>query len=309
MIKSLTVTNNVGDGLKITLNEYEPDHGLMVRSIDGLGPPKANINFTEIATMDGSIYNSALAEKRNIVISIVFSMGPTIETARQRTYKYFPVKSKVELSIETENKSVRTEGYVESNEPDIFSKDESSQISIICPNPYLYSNDGDGYQLTDFYGVEKLFEFEFSAEWHLENGKESYKTLEFGNLDDKEEKVLTYMGEVPTGCEITIRAMGDITDYIIIYNARTREQMKIDITKIPGSKMVLYDEIIVNTNIGEKGIILSRGGKDQNIINALDRDSDWFWLNKGDNIFAFKVGDGFENLQVSIKNNIVYEGA
>ena len=68
------------------------------------------------------------------------------------------------MLIETDNRQAEIEGYVESNDPAIFSKDEGSDISIVCPNPFFYSAGKDGINTTIFYGVEALFEFPFSNE-------------------------------------------------------------------------------------------------------------------------------------------------
>lgn len=161
MIKSVTITNHLGESIEFELtNPYKT--GIYVSSITGLGPGKANINTTEIATDDGSIFNSARSAERNIVMTLGFLQVPgiteTIEDARQLTYKYFPRKKPLIFHIETDNRDVNAYGYTESNEPDIFSKTETTQISIICPDPLFYSAGSD---TTTFNGIDFLFEFPF----------------------------------------------------------------------------------------------------------------------------------------------------
>ena len=78
MIRSVTVTNYLGEWVKITLADDRPEHGLLIKSIEGLGPAKANINTTYLATNDGSLYNSARLEERNIVMQLYFSDAPRI---------------------------------------------------------------------------------------------------------------------------------------------------------------------------------------------------------------------------------------
>ena len=163
MIKSITVTNYLGDSIKLVLARPE-ESGFVVTSVTGLGSGKANINTTEIATNDGDLFNSARLQKRNIVISLKYLWKDSIEDVRQLSYKYFPIKKKLTLLIETDNRSAEIDGYTESNEPDIFSKDEGSDVSIVCPNPFFYSAGEDGINTTIFYGVEPLFEFPFSNE-------------------------------------------------------------------------------------------------------------------------------------------------
>ena len=57
MIKSLTVRNYIGEKITITLTDADPDHGLYVKSMTGLGPPKAVINTSEFAVIDGNLFN------------------------------------------------------------------------------------------------------------------------------------------------------------------------------------------------------------------------------------------------------------
>ena len=64
--------------------------------------------------------------------------GESIEDLRQKSYKYFPLKKSVELTIETDNRYVKTTGYVESNEPNIFSSQEGSLIFFIWSFSYFF---------------------------------------------------------------------------------------------------------------------------------------------------------------------------
>jgi phage-related protein len=149
MIKSITVTNYLGDSIKLELGRPEQS-GFLIKSISGLGPSKANINTTEVSTNDGSLFNSARLNQRNIVFDFIFVESinrESIEDIRQKSYKYFPIKKNVDLLIETDNRIVKTTGYVESNEPNIFSSQEGAQISIICPDPYFYSTEKNCYYL------------------------------------------------------------------------------------------------------------------------------------------------------------------
>lgn len=306
MIYSLAVTNFLGDRIRLELGKPE-NTGFLIKSITGLGPVKANVNTTEVATNDGSMFNSARLSQRNIVIQIVFVnsiYGEDIEAIRQKSYKYFPIKKNVELVIETDNRYVRTTGYIESNEPDIFSKQEGTQISIICPDPYFYSASEDGDNVTDFYSIDPMFEFPFSNESLTE------PLLVFGEIQIKTEGVITYSGDSEIGVMIHIHAIGP-AEHINIYNTETREVMTIDtakLEKLTGQGLIAGDDIIINTLKGEKSITLVRSGVSYNILNCLDKNTDWFTLVKGDNIFAFTADSGVTNLQFRIENKVIYEG-
>lgn len=306
MIYSIVVTNYLGDRIKLELGK--PDvSGFLIKSITGLGPAKANVNTTEVSTNDGSLFNSARLSQRNIVLDMVFIntvYGESIEDLRQKSYKYFPLKKSVELTIETDNRYVKTTGYVESNEPNIFSSQEGTQISIICPDPYFYSAGEDGNNVTNFYSIDPMFEFPFSNESLDE------PLLVFGEIQIKTEGVITYHGDSEIGVMIYIHAIGPVTN-INIYNTETREVMRINTEKISsltGKGIVASDDIVINTAKGEKSITLIREGVSYNILNCLDKNTNWFTLAKGDNIFAFTADSGVTNLQFRVENKVIYEG-
>lgn len=306
MIYSFAVTNYLGDRIKLELGR--PDiSGFLIKSVTGLGPVKANVNTTEVVTNDGSMFNSARLSQRNIVFQLAFVdtvYGETIEDVRQKSYKYFPAKKSVEIVIETDNRYMKIKGYVESNEPDIFSSQEGTQISIICPDPYFYSAGEDGNNVTDFYTIDPVFEFPFSNESLTE------PLLVFGEIQIKTEGVITYHGDSEIGVVIYIHAIGKATN-INIYNTETREVMSINtdqLEQLTGKGLVASDDIVINTAKGEKSITLVRDGVSYNILNCLDKNTDWFSLSKGDNIFAFTAETGVTNLQFRIENQVIYEG-
>lgn len=303
MIKSITVTNYLGDSLKFDLTDPDSS-GFIVKSVTGLGPGSATINTTEVSTNDGGLFNSSRLSSRNIVLSLVFLWKASVEDVRQLSYKYFPIKKKLKLLIETDNRKAEIEGYVETNDPNIFSNQEGTDVSIICPYPYFYSAGEDGLNTTIFSGIEPMFEFPFSNESLIEN------LLIMGEIQNKTEQVITYSGDSEIGVTITISALGEASN-ITIYNTGTREVMKIDTNKLAsltGSGIVSGDEIIICTVKGSKSIVLVRSGVTTNILNCLDKNSDWFQLAKGDNVFAYTAEEGSSNLQFKIENRVVYEG-
>lgn len=301
MIKSITIINDLNESIDIVLTQPELS-GFIVSSIDGIGPVKATINKNELATSDGSIFNSARLPDRNIVLELLYdSTNDTIENIRQKSYKFFPIKRQIRFQIVTDNRELEILGYVESNEPNIFSEREGAQISIICPNPYFYSQQ---IQTTVFYGVESQFEFEF------ENDSLTEPLLEMGTIEQVREQTVYYTGDAETGVTIRIHAMGEVRN-IAIYNVTTREIMRIDtdmLTQITGQALSDGDDIIINTARGNKSILLYRDGVYINILNCLDRNTDWFRLIKGDNVFTYTALEGIGNIQFKIENQVLYEG-
>lgn len=158
MLKSISVTNFKNETLEMELAHPEKS-GLIVYNIEGIGGGKASINTSDSATGDGSWYNSARAEARNIVIYAKLMQLPSVEEVRHKVYQYFPLKKQVRLTFTTDIRTVYIDGYVESNETPIFSSEEYSTISIVCPDPFFYTV---GASYTIFSGVIPLFEFPFA---------------------------------------------------------------------------------------------------------------------------------------------------
>lgn len=301
MIKKVTVVNHLNEKLELDLFDYSSS-SLIVKSITGLGPVKANINLTDIALMDGSYDNSARKTNRNIVFTLVFEPDLTIEDTRQKTYKYFPVKQNITLYIETDNRTCMTTGRVESNEPVFFGQDRSGcSISVLCPDPYFYDKVGKDYV---FSGVESVFEFPF------ENNSLEENLIEFGNYYLMTTADIYYNGDTSTGIVINLHALDTVTN-VRIYNTGTREVMYLDTDKLEeltGYGFIAGDDIIINTNRGSKSITLVRGGVKTNILNIIGKDNDWFQLSKGDNIFTFIADSGSDQLLFKITVKDVYEG-
>lgn len=301
MIQSLTVTNYLGESLTIPMMNSEST-GFILHDMTGLGPPTASVNTSKVATKDGSKYNSARAEERNIVLPMYFTPIPTIEDARHRSYKYFPLKKPVILAFKTDNRECQIVGYVETNEPDICSDREGCQVSIICPNPY-FSSIYD--TVTSFSGVEAAFEFPFS------NEDTSNSRIEFGKIVVKAENLVRYEGDAESGVQIRIAASATVKN-ITIYNVDTRGTMHIyhdKLVALTGSGIVKGDEIIITTDKGSRSVTLLRNGKSTNILNAIDpRNDEWFSLTKGDNIFAYSADEGSDYLMFVVDHTTLYEG-
>lgn len=303
MIKSVTITNYLGESIKLELRRPGAS-GFYIEKIEGLGPSKANINVTERSTMDGAYYTSAHATARNIVITLGFLSSGNIEEVRHKSYKYFPLKKRVNIVIETDTRTCETYGYVESNEPDIFSKNEGTQISIICPDPYFYSFGPGSTTVTMFSGTEPMFEFPFS------NNSLTDKLLEFGEIKTNETQTVFYSGDVEVGVTIYIHATGNVSGPSI-HNTTTGESMKIDTLRLKtktGSEIIAGDDIVICTIKGQKSIRLIRDGVTYNILNCIDKNTDWFQLTKGDNLFMYVADEGADNLQFRIENKTAYEG-
>lgn len=300
MIKSIHIKNYIDDQLEIELTNPEKS-GFYIKDIEGIGSPVANINLTEVATNDGALFNSSRVTSRSITMTLGFFWKGSIENIRHLSYKYFPTKRPLTLTIESSNRTGEIIGYVESNEPIIFSERQTTIISLICPDPFFYSKD---LMVTTFEGVVPLFEFPFSNESLEEN------LLIMGDIWPEATRSIVYEGDAEVGVVIHILSTGEVSN-MTIYNPGTNQRMVIShdrLVTLTGYGIIEGDHIIISTVRGNKHITLIRDGLEINILNALNRDAFWFQLHKGDNIFAYTAEGGLSNIIFRIENRIAYEG-
>lgn len=328
MIKSVTISSEYGDSFTTNLTEpvmYTVNGGsvginmtsnIFLTEVEGLGPVKADISMSEITTQHGSVYNSSRAKSRDIIFHFLYldMNGLTAEGARQRTYSIFPLGRKVTITVKTANRSARTVGYVESNEPEIFTEQAGAAITVNCPSAWFYLTGADGTQSIEFSNLSSEFEFpevfdSDTGEYVGDLSDEPSPSLIFSAISHKTSTDVYYNGEVETGFTMTLTAMGRFKNPTI-YNVVNNQSMRIDTDVIEQfladnnldiafdiitgeeyhTGIYSGDEIRISTVAGNKYVryyIFSDRTKSYNIISALDIDSDWLTMLPGGNTFGY----------------------
>lgn len=116
--------------------------GFDLRDAQGLGPVPSQINFSEFAMIPGGQFHSHNVQTRNIVLRIgfdsVYNTDMSVQDLRREIYQIASPGSNVRLRLYN-NRSfeMQIDGWVETAEPVIFSKDPEIQISIICTHPFF----------------------------------------------------------------------------------------------------------------------------------------------------------------------------
>ena len=126
----ITASNAYGQSLQVTQSS------LFRVTAEGLNPPPGTVYTADLATKDGSIYNAAKVNNRNIILNI-WPCGRSVEACRLELYKIFKVSKFVRLHIETSSRDSIIDGYVEDMPADFDSPEQQMQVSIICPDPLL----------------------------------------------------------------------------------------------------------------------------------------------------------------------------
>lgn len=299
MIQVVVVTNDAGESLAMELANPE-ESGFAIRKITGLGPVKSDIRMTSIAAADGSRYNSSRMPYRNIVFTISPEWKPTIEASRLRLYRYFPIKRRVNIRFVTDMLDCEIFGYVEKIEPDIFSKDETISVSVICPDPYFREVSLDPLaHVISLSSVTPLFEVNPSADFIDSFAQTSFETSLI--IQDKV-GVIDYNGDSDAGVEIRIHATAPVFNPVI-YNETQNKIVKLNYT------LQTSDEVVITSVVGAKSAFLYRNGERYNILNYMQRPFNWLTLTKGPNVFSIHADSNTEdNMLITISYEVLYGG-
>lgn len=274
-------------GAIVHLTQNESNYQII--NIGGLNPPSAQINTTKIAGMDGTRFNSASLNQRNIVFTI--RLQGDIETNRLYLYSFFRSKEPCKIYYKNHSRDVYIEGYVETVECDLFTNNEIMQISVLCPNPYFK---GMEEIITDISKTVGAFSFPFAID---------PPGVAFSVLDTSLVTNVLNQSESGTGVIIVIDVL-DAVHTIQLNNVTTGEIFTLEYA------FVERDRIVIDTNKGNKSVILQRDAVTSNLFTAVKKSSVFFQLDAGDNLFSYIVDDGRNDdaVWIMFKHYPVYGG-
>ena len=275
-------------GNAITLTQNEGDY--QVIGIDGLNPPKAQINRSTVAGLDGSRFNSSKLEERNIVVTL--RINGDVESNRNHLYDFAVTSKSCTFHYKNGIKDVHIEGYVETNEVDPFSKSEVMQISIICTDPYFK----DAQLIVD--DISKIlnrFEFPFAIDV---GDPIPFSEIEIERVTDVFNKSDSKIGVI-----IEATFLGTVNSLRIL-NVDNGDTFTVNHAFVAG------DILTINTNKGSKSVDLNRNGVHSNMFSKVVKGSTFFNLQSGDNYFSYLADGGSSDSNVSIvyKHYTVYRG-
>lgn len=273
MMYNFRIRNNSGSVL-----DFDSTNAYTLYQVDGLCPPVATLNFTDVAGYDGALYNSSQLPKRNIVLYI--KLHPDVEYNRVNLYRFLQPKSLIRCYYQNRNRNVYTDGYVETCDVTPFSNNEVVQSSIICPSPYWLEVSETEIPFTN---VISLFEFPFSIEKagvpFGEYGYNAYFDAGSGG-----------------GFTIKINIYGDGVVSPCITNATTGDFFRIS----NDFHLQSGDIITISTTIGQKAVTLTRNGEITNALTSLSSGSNLFTLQRGYNLLILTATSGEDLMTSSI---------
>lgn len=271
MLTKVEINTSGGNLLSLPLSDIS--NGYKIIDIQGLDPVKATLVSSSTANMDGAQYHSSRRETRNIILKVGFkaSASTSISYLRTKLYNYFMPKSAINLLFYTSDGLIlNISGRIETCESDMFSKEPTTNISIICFDPDFISS--------------------------VETQINGYTVI--GNTNAS----IMYDGNVETGIIFKLyvnRSVSEFTIYHIPPNGTLRQ---LDFA----ASLINNDVLTISTTPGSKSVVLSREGLDTSILFGMSPQSNWIQLEKGLNLIrVYLEGD---SLPYTITYNKRYGG-
>ena len=281
MIQGVHVYSDNGETAWLPLSDPYGT-GLAVLNITGLNPVKTDLRITNYGAQSGGYYNGSRVGTRNIVFTLK-PLGPDIEYVRRWAYKLLDVEEHVTMVFVTDYGDRRIDGYVESFEADIFSKNELFTVSVLCPRPEF--TDGNGTVLTSSSAdtMNAKFEFPFESRWLMDD-------IEFGTPQNYSENLVYYGGDVPTGCEMHIDILSDPGENVTIEGPRGTRVVVDNVNKV----IKKDGRLVLNTVVGKREAYYVKNGDRTDLAWTLWNQGNWPVLYPGYNTIVVKTGNLYE---------------
>jgi hypothetical protein len=266
MLTRVEVFSQQPDAPELPLGGFMPnDDPVQIRSIDGLGPVKADISTTPFATSRGELYQGGSTGKRNIVMHLGLNPNweeQTMSSLRQQLYRYLMPEQWTKLRFDSDElPRVDIEGYVESCDDNMFSDDPEVQVSIICPRPDFIEPDA---------------------------------TILQGVVDDGTiETVFQYLGTVPTGFELRIDRSVDNPSYtgrfaIKMVSEGKDQDFGINSVTVDTDQYFKLNTVQGRRKVQSIGVI---DGVATNLLASVDSDAVWPVIKPGENVFSVDAAE------------------
>lgn len=248
MFNKVDVISSSGVLLELPIGDIAS--GYSVQPMEGLDPVNATLVYSSFAGQDGSDFQSARRENRNIVMKLGFEPNYEVTSVaglRQKLYKFFMPKSYIRMKFydDTIGQTVSIYGRVETMNSPRFTQNPYATISILCEN-------------SDFEGL-------------TENSFSGNTTASTSTVDE------AYDGTIETGFVFTLNVDRTISG-ITIYNTLPDNSVRSLTIAVP---MVAGDVLRVSTIPGNKYAKLTHTGVESSVLYGVLPASNWINLFPG----------------------------
>lgn len=271
------VLNARGEDLEFPLTAEETYvDPFQIRDVDGLGPVNAFLSTVPFGSYDGERNTGEFVGKRNITFTVGLNPNwddQSVASLRNLLYRYLLPKQRVTLQFFSDHlPTVGIVGYVETFEPNIFSKEPEIQISVMCPEP-------------DFVAIEASVVTGVTSDGP------------FKLPDPVDFTAFDYVGTSPTGFKLTISNSVVNEEYL---DGPITVSNEIDSPGLAYSESIAFDgtidsvtEIEISSVSGDKHIhsIYTGTGAITNLLDTVYDGEAWPKLIPGENKISVTAQD------------------
>lgn len=281
---SLILENKHGDQLKFGMGSP-----FTIQEIQGLNPPDADINTSQIALIDGAKYNGAKVKMRQL--NIAFAIEYSASKNRIEVYNVLKSKQPIRMYYTGDYRDVYIDGYIQSIDISYFSMKQVVTCSILCPSPYFMAAQTI---INEIKNIVSVFHFPFSSTEEPQ--------IVFGYYSNDVGVTIENDGDIECGLIIELYARSPVTNPKI-FNYVTQDYIGVNYT------METADLITIDTRKGYKTITLLRRGEEINLFNYVMQGSTWLQLEASGSTYVYEVASGLlGDLLVTFKHSDLYEG-
>lgn len=264
-----------GDRMPLVNNEY-----FDLTNVDGQTSAAASIASSVVSGADGSVVNSAQANVRSIVLDLSVKSGVDVETAKREALRFIKIKQRGTLEWTQNNRTVTISGIVEGIEMPRWTNAVLLQVTLFCDQPFW---EDAAFIVRQISEAIDLHYFTDSATGMLFFPEEG---IPLGEYDTIRTKDFHNHGDVDVGMEISIVALGQVTNPII-YDGNGNF---FGVGYGDGGRRVtmqIGDVITITTHRGNKSVRMGN----VNLLSKIKPQSTWLQLAAGDNTFTINSDD------------------
>ena len=247
-----------------------PGEDIDITAVSGLESSEVEISTSDNALVDGASVDGKKIKPRPIHIEASFRSNKNNPENRAKVIKFFNPKYTGKALITnmgvSRNIEYELEGWTFAASKNMDSK-LKILVDLICPDPYMLNVDNFGKNMAN---ITPLFSFPW--------------------ISLSKEVVLSNDGDVPTGVQIQFIATRGTVINPKITNTGTGQFMRVNVTMQTG------DVLLIDTNDRHQVITLNG----VNYYQHIDRRSEPFKLDVGDNYLEYDADGNYTNLDVNL---------
>ena len=286
----------MGPGLDIDITE-----------VSGLESSELEISTSDNALVDGVSVDGKKIGKRPIHIEAEFKSSRNNPENRAAVIKFFNPKYTGKALITnmgiSRNIEYELEGWTFKKQQNLDAR-LGIIVDLICPDPYMLNVDNFGKNMAHY---TKQFHFPWHSLARRATNKNQYQEkarglvlggMIMGYRTLHKEVVLANDGDVPTGVQIQFIAKRGSVKNPKITNVKTGQYMRVH------CDMLLGDILLIDTDPRHQVIELNG----INFYHHIDRKSEPFALEVGDNYLEYNADENYTNLDVNLYYRPKYLG-